>query len=194
MGEAATVGQDLYAALHAQAAESGKVGGPHVPMCHTLAIAMLEAATGRRYRSKATITKAREALIAAGVITANVGQPWEAGVKSRPTVYNLLPASVLSELSPGPHRGIVHFGDTRRDTRPRWADRDRHVFLATVSALAEGRRIAEAGDTAACAPFERAIFEEAMQVLGGDVPASFELAITEEETDAGTSGADAASA
>jgi hypothetical protein len=151
--------RDLYDALHAKAAESGRLGGPNVLMAHRVAIAMIEQATGHRYKLS-NITYAREALISAGVITATVGEPWQQGVKSKGTVYHLLPASKAFELCPCPQIGIVlkagglsrttndhetndHEPGTPRDTRPRWTDRDRDVFGEVTYALAENRAVAE---------------------------------------------------
>lgn len=63
--------------------------GPNVPMCHDLAISMIEDKYGVRY-SKNTVTQAREWLVKHGVLAVTVGIPWSQPGKSVSTVYHLL--------------------------------------------------------------------------------------------------------
>lgn len=72
--------------------------GPRVPLCHRAAILGIEMMTGRSFKSLATITRARVALVKSGVVAVEPGQAWEAGRKARPTVYDLLPSVVREQL------------------------------------------------------------------------------------------------
>ena len=136
--------RNLYEALHAVAAEQGRLGGPRVEMCHTLAIKLIHARTGLRPCSKGTITNAREALVRAGFIEARVGEPWAPGIKSRAARYDLLPAAVRerrTELSQSARFGIVQSADSR----PGLPARERELVLRTIADLHEERRQQETG-------------------------------------------------
>jgi hypothetical protein len=138
----------VYEVLHAVAAEQGQLGGPRVEMCHTLAIELVHARTGLRRCSKGTVTNAREALVQAGFIEAHVGEPWTKGIKSRATIYDLLPDNLRkrlaeTELSHGSSIGIVQF------SRPRLSGSERDLVMRTIAALSEDRRQQERDDTMA---------------------------------------------
>jgi hypothetical protein len=133
--------QDLYSTLHAKAAERGSLGGASVLLGHRQAIALIEAMTGRRYNSLATITKARLALIKADLVTVEVGQAWQPGFRNKATVYNLLPGA--SEQCLYPHKGIVHL--ETGEARPVLTDRQREILLASFrEGLDKARQMMEA--------------------------------------------------
>lgn len=122
--------------------------GPNVPMCHDLAIAMIEDKYGVRY-SKNTITQAREWLVRHGVLEATVGIPWTPGVKSLPTVYHVLAtlreeAKALvstSELCPMAVSAAGHSSPGGwQVAAPRLSDRERALMLLKIEELRALRR------------------------------------------------------
>jgi hypothetical protein len=72
--------------------------GPEVLLSHDAALFGIELAGGKRYKTKATITNAREALIDAGMVTVEVGTAWEKGKRAKASRYNMLPPAVRDRI------------------------------------------------------------------------------------------------
>jgi len=141
--------RDVFTALHARAAETGRLGGPRVLMSHRVLIEVIRARTGREYRL-GTITNARVRLAGTGALAAVAGQPWEAGRRASATIYDLLPDCGIEQSLYPPHRGFVQLPwspdpdcGEQPLPRPQLSDRDRGVLLGTVAVLSAQKRLAE---------------------------------------------------